>query len=592
MPSYTIYTYPLDIQRLWTTLFIVALATLTMLPILGRPAEAHPGESKADLKRAKGELLVTYPGEDKELEQSSGGQVEEKIPKLNTRLVAFPELKEKPSGRVVEALERKKAVLAEKPSVVSVDYNYIRSIVATNDAYSTELWGLEKIRAEQTWGAGSEGEKTLVSVVDTGVAIDHPDLSGAVSFQHDFVAEDGVAQDDHGHGTHVAGTIAARANNSVGVAGACPGCSLISAKALDASGNGTDADIAEAIIYSADKGARVINLSLGAHESSSTLQQAVQYAIGRGALVVAAAGNSGTDAPFYPAAYGEAVAVSATTHNDMLADFSNYGSYIDLAAPGQAILSTSPGDGYATMSGTSMAAPHVSGGAALLFARGLSAGEVREDLQVSAADLGVAGLDPQFGHGRLDSYAAILRSSPPKLTVPTDTLAPSIGSLRPTHGAKTRDRTPTIRAIVTDNKTNLAKSHMTLILDGRKVRANRFSYNRATDKLTYTNPRLSYGRHSVRIVAIDAAQNRTSKAWTFRVVPRQHPGSKSSTDSACASRCVRASISGWISRQSPITLPANIRSSSVLSPDGETSRNMPSSIAKALSTAPATPLPL
>lgn len=507
------------VSRAQVALVVLVLLALVPLVASDRPAQARPEQTPANTDRSKDELLVTYRGSDTQLENESGGQVEEKIPALNTRLVSFPEIKGKPSVEAGDILELKKAVLSREPGVISVDYNHIRKVAATNDTHYAQLWGLQKIDAEAAWEAGTTGAGTPVAVVDTGVDSDHPDLSGSVAYQRDFVAGDAIAEDANGHGTHVAGIVAARANNGEGVAGVCPGCSLIAAKALDATGSGTDADIAEAIIYSADRGAKVINLSMSGPGYSSVLHSAVKYAAAKGVLVVAAAGNSSTDEPFYPAAYDEAIAVSATTPGDQLAPFSNFGPHIELAAPGTDIISTYPGGGYVNMSGTSMAAPHVAGAAALLFARGLSKSQIREDLHASAADLGPAGQDPGFGYGQLDAYGAVALAAQGTpgggVTGTADTRAPSIKRLRPVPGDTTRDHTPRIRAVVKDNTINLQKVNIKLYVARKRIK--KFSYSASTDRLTYTSPRLTKGKKVVKIVARDAAGNVGARSWYFTI---------------------------------------------------------------------------
>lgn len=507
-------------SRIHVHLVLLSLLTLGLLVVSSdRSAQARSEVSHADTGRTKGELLVAYHGSDTQFENESGGHVEEKIPALNTRLVSFPEIKRKTSVEARAALEHKKIALSEEPGVISVDYNYVRKIAATTDTYSAQLWGLEKINAEAAWEAGTTGAGTLVAVVDTGVDSFHPDLYGAVAYQRDFVAGDGIAEDANGHGTHVAGIVAARANNGKGVAGVCPGCSLIAAKALDATGSGTDADIAEAIIYSADRGAKTINLSMSGPGYSSTLHSAVKYAADKGVLVVAAAGNSSTEQPFYPAAYDEAVAVSATTPDDQIASFSNFGPQIELAAPGTDIFSTNTGGGYVNKSGTSMAAPHVAGTAALLFAKGLSESQVREDLHASAADLGPAGRDPAFGYGRLDAHGAVTlatQSAPGgDTTATTDIQPPSIRRLRPSPGNTTRDHTPRIRAVVEDNTINLQKVNIKLYVAGKRIK--KFSYRASTDRLTYISPRLSKGKKVVKIIVTDTAGNVGTKSWYFTI---------------------------------------------------------------------------
>jgi subtilisin family serine protease len=290
-----------------------------------------------------------------------------------------------------------------------------------------QQWALEKVRAPAAW-YDSKGYAVTVAVVDTGVDLDHPDLvdslwvnrgevvgngddddnNGYVDdvYGWDYVDDDGEPRDAHGHGTHVAGIVGAMTDNGVGVAGMGWGVTVMSIRALDEMGNGSDWDVAQGIRYAVDNGAKVVNLSLGAGSGSQNLAEAVQYAQDKGALVVAAAGNWNVSYPFYPAAYGGVIGVSATDANDQKASFSNYGSYVDIAAPGVSILSTKPFPiDYATMNGTSMATPMISGLAALLWTKYPSAtsDQVWTAIRIGAEDLGSPGWDAYFGWGRINA---------------------------------------------------------------------------------------------------------------------------------------------------------------------------------------------
>jgi len=301
------------------------------------------------------------------------------------------------------------SALRHHPLVEYAEPNYIiRAVLTPNDPYFSSQWGLTKIGAPQAWDVTTGGSDLIIAIVDSGIDLDHPDLSGKIILGYDYVNEDWDPDDDFGHGTHVAGIAAAWTNNGKGVAGVSWGARLMALKALDADGSGGYADVASAVIYAADHGAQVINLSLGGDYDSQALHDAVIYAHDAGCVVVAATVNSG-GAVLYPAKYAEALAVAATDSNDMWAGFSNYGPEVDVAAPGVSIYSTYLGGGYTYKSGTSMAAPHVAGLAALVWSAypSYTNDQVEGRIEMAAVDLGSPGWDPYYGHGRIDAQAAL-----------------------------------------------------------------------------------------------------------------------------------------------------------------------------------------
>ncbi|MDY0297793.1 MAG: S8 family serine peptidase [Acidobacteriota bacterium] len=322
-----------------------------------------------------------------------------------------------------------KAILKQlnaEPGVVIAEQNaYAYKFDVPNDPYYSYQWHMTKIGMESAWDVCT-GSGVVVAIVDTGVKRTLQDLAGTqFTAGYDFVNNDTDPTDDEGHGSHVCGTIAQTTNNGVGVAGIAYNATIMPIKVLSSSGSGTYDDIADGIIWAADHGAHVINLSLGGSSSLQILQDAVNYAWNKGVVVVCAAGNDHVSTPFYPAAYTNSISVSATTYLDTLASYSNYGSTIDISAPG-GDSGDNNGDGYDDMilqntfsgtsegyyfyAGTSMASPHVAGVAALVKAANmsLSNSQVRSILESSAEDIGASGWDIYFGHGRLDAYAAVL----------------------------------------------------------------------------------------------------------------------------------------------------------------------------------------
>lgn len=279
-----------------------------------------------------------------------------------------------------------------------------------NDAlYGKYQWNLPLIDTEKGWRFNKGSKDVIVGVVDTGVALNHPDLKGRVLSGYNVFDNSASAEDDVGHGTHVAGVISALVNNGRGVAGMTWNNPILPVKVLNSSGEGNTYNVAEGIIWAADHGAKVINMSLGNYAEASFLHDAVKYAFDKDVVLVAASGNDNTSRPGYPAAYPEVFAVAATDSKSQKAPFSNYGDYIDAAAPGVNIASTYLNNQYAALSGTSMASPHVTALAALIRSENpkLTNVQVMDIMRKSANDLGDKGKDIYFGHGEIDVVQAL-----------------------------------------------------------------------------------------------------------------------------------------------------------------------------------------
>ena len=403
--------------RLQGYTFAAALLWAVLLLILAPGSKAEPAtqpgvdDDPEGAPYVAGELLVAYePGTSDEAEEmvvrQSGARTLKDLPG-EVRLVSFPAIRREASEAARErALARALGYLAHRAGVVAADYNYLREpFFMPNDPKLANQWGLASTRFGGAWN-DAKGDGAKVAIVDSGVYSEHPDI-GRIVAQRDFVEGDAVADDDYGHGTHVTGIAGALTDNGKGVAGGCFGCGLIIGKVMGFGGFTTDSRIVEGIDWSVNQGADVVNLSLGGPADSSVLRTAVNRAHGQGAVLVAAAGNDGVSEPRYPAAYSKVIAVSAIGTDDRLARFSDRGRWVDLAAPGTDIISTSNSGGYDRQSGTSMAAPFVSGLAGLLASQGMSADSVRQGMQATAEDLGPAGQDPRYGHGRIDAANAV-----------------------------------------------------------------------------------------------------------------------------------------------------------------------------------------
>ena len=343
-----------------------------------------------------------------------------------------------PPGKAPDAVA---AELRKDSAVAYAEPNgIVRALMVPNDPYYVYQWHFRgpsgDINVEPAWDVQTGQPSVVVAIVDTGVAYENygktyrlaPDLAGTAFVPgYDFVNNDSHPNDDEGHGTHVAGTVAQTTNNSLGVAGAAFGCAIMPVKVLNKNGNGTVDSVAQGIRYAADHGASVINLSLGSKSGAETMRSAVQYAYERGVTICAAAGNDGGPTVIYPAAYDAyVIAVGATRYDETLSYYSSYGPSVDVVAPGGDVTVDQNGDGYGDgvlqqtfsqnpasfgyyfFQGTSMATPHVSAAAALLISQGAGGPDaVRQALQNTAKDLGAPGRDDVYGYGLINAAAAL-----------------------------------------------------------------------------------------------------------------------------------------------------------------------------------------
>lgn len=436
-----------------------------------------PQKAKAQSNdRVPGQILIKFKQGTSQQEidtqiNNHRARILKRIDKLNVLTLKVPEAVQE---MVLNALSKNPNVEFVEP-----DY-YAQALSSPNDIFFDRQWGLEnigqtinsvigKVDADidvpLAWDTTYGGVK--VAILDCGINESHPDLAGKVVDRKDFTTSVSGTNDVYGHGTHVAGIVAAVTNNNDGVAGVCPGCTLLNGKVLDDNGSGAYSWIANGIIWAADNGAKVINLSLGGPTKSTTLENAVNYAWNKGVVVVAAAGNSNDSSYTYPAAYTNSIAVAATDNQDNRAYFSSYGSkWVDIAAPGVYVFSTwkdatsnanPQPECYGTVcykyaSGTSMSTPIVAGVAGLVWTSNYnqSASSIRSRIE-STADK-IPGTGTYWSAGRVNAANAVSQSVSPTPTPIVDTQPPTASITYPIDGSYvSRGKTITITASASDN---------------------------------------------------------------------------------------------------------------------------------------------
>lgn len=423
------------------------------------------------------------------------------IPALDVRVIRVPA---RAADKLLAALQRNKDVEYAEPDHVAT------AIGAANDPYFTagNQWSLSKIEAPAAWDATVGSPEVVVAVIDSGVRSSHPDLSGKVLQGYDFINNDTDASDDNGHGTAVAGITAASTNNGIGMAGISWNSLILPVKVLGADGSGSYSAMANGITWAADNGARIINLSLGGTSSSRTLQNAVNYAWNRNVILIAAAGNNGNNTAFYPAACKNVVAVSATDSSDRRPSWSNYGSYVDVSAPGVSVLTLSGSSSYAYWNGTSFSSPVTAGVVALMAAANptLSNAGMVDALLTNSDDIGAAGYDVYYGHGRVNARRAVASVVN---TTPLDSTPPSLAISSPADGA-VLGGTVNVNLSATDN---VGVTKVELYIGGLPFGES----SSATASFSWNTNNYLDGAYILEARAYDAANNVTSSAITVNV---------------------------------------------------------------------------
>ena len=364
-----------------------------------------------------GEVIVRFldPIDVRDIDSFGGNNIKNKIEALN---VAVVEVNEGEEQAFIDSI-------SDSPFVKYAELNgLVHALFTPNDPRWNEQYGPRRINCEEAWDGVQGSADVLIAIVDTGIFHTHNDLSSNYDNRgYDWVNDDNNPMDDNSHGSHCAGIAAARINNGIGIAGVAGKCKIMAEKVLSSGGSGSYDNVAKGIIDAADKGAHIISMSLGG-SNAQVMKDACDYAYNKGVLLVAASGNDNGPVG-YPAAYDSVIAVGATDQSDKRCYFSNYGSNLDLMAPGDEILSTVLDNGYGYNTGTSMACPHVAGVAALVLSTPVDPdydadgdgkwdnNEVKQKLFDTAKDLGSSGKDDYYGYGLVDAAAAVDGYEPP-----------------------------------------------------------------------------------------------------------------------------------------------------------------------------------
>jgi thermitase len=414
------------------TLTLAMVAALTAFAGLSEAAPATVAELPVATGTfagyAKGRLLAApRPGlSDKEFDKvlkSQNAKSQGRIMQSNVHVIELP-----PGIDEMKAMQTLKK--DKRLKYVELDM-VVLPAASVNDPAFSNSWALPKTQSPYAWDSAN-GTGVTIAILDTGVDGSHPDLKANMVAGWNFYDNNSDTSDVHGHGTSVAGTAAMVGNNGTGSAGVAWGAKIMPLRISSPTGYASWSTVAKALYWAADNGAKVANISFSGVSGSSTVQTAAQYLRDKGGVVVVAAGNSGGLESIK--AHDSMLTISATDSSDVRASFSSYGEYVDLAAPGVSIYTTTKGGGFANGSGTSFSSPVVAGAAALVMAANSKLGpaDIDKVLKSTAVDLGAAGFDPYYGYGRIDAYKAVAAA---KGATATDTQAPTIKITSPTGGS-------------------------------------------------------------------------------------------------------------------------------------------------------------
>lgn len=386
--------------------------------------------------------------------------------------------------------------------MVEQDARVVVAATTATDPYYVSSWHLPDINAPLAWDFNN-GSGTVIAILDTGVDSTHPDLAPNIVPGWNVYDNTADTADVYGHGTSVAGAAAAAANNGIGSAGLAWGAKIMPIRISDANGYAYFSTVAQGIYWAADHGARVVNVSFNGVAGSATVQAAADYLRAKGGVVVVAAGNSGAAEAIAPSA--SLLAVSATDRGAVKAGFTSTGAYVDMAAPGVGIFTTTRGGGYGSASGTSFASPLVAGAAALAISANpaLTAAQVDAVVLTTARDLGTAGYDTTFGSGLLNAGAIVSAALSLKVSEPIDAQAPSVAISAPLGG--------TVSGLVPVNVSasdNMGVASVDLYVNGTKIATD----NATPFSFSWDSGKFANGAVSVVAYAYDAAGNSKASA--------------------------------------------------------------------------------
>ncbi|MES2948774.1 MAG: S8 family serine peptidase [Pseudomonadota bacterium] len=396
------------------------------------------------------------------------------------------------------------ATLAHNPHLKFAEVDgRVKSTLVPNDSYLGSEWHLTKIKAASAWDT-TQGTGITIAILDTGVDPTHPDLVGNLVPGYNFYDNNTNTSDVCGHGTKVAGTAAASTGNGIGVAGVAGQAKIMPIRIAEATNGcyGSYSAIASGLIYAADHGARVANVSYGGLARSATVQSAAQYLKNKGGLTFVSAGNNGIDESIIPTT--TLIAVSATDGNDAKASWSSYGSFVALSAPGVGIWTTKNGGSYDAPSGTSFASPTAAGVAALMMAArpALDSTQLESLMYTSAVDLGVAGRDPYYGYGRVDATAGVQAAL--NAVIQADTHAPTASISSPAANASVSGLVA-INVAATDN---VGVARVELHVNGTTTAADSV----APFGFSWDSTKTPNGAATLMVKAYDAAGNAGTSA--------------------------------------------------------------------------------